>query len=179
MLYRVKDCEFAILFEDGTKIKISSEIYQPLKSLESLLFTVRPKRTKKKTMGGPLHHPPPCQIGWPQLELFCPHWCARKNHQLVSLEMLEDVLRSWYFFFIIFSCCLKMKLVENILGCIQEQFYRFSMGCMPRKIVQENILKCSKLINFNNKFKPECLAWSCYYETGCFVKFLGDISILK
>ena len=63
MLYRVKDCEFAILFEDGTKIKISSEIYQPLKSLESLLFTVRPKRTKKRMMGGPLRHPPPCQIG--------------------------------------------------------------------------------------------------------------------
>ena len=29
------------------------------------------------------------------------------------------------------------------------------------------------------KFKPECLAWSCHYATGCFVAFLGDISILK
>ena len=29
------------------------------------------------------------------------------------------------------------------------------------------------------KFKPECLAWSCHYATGCFVTFLGDISILK
>ena len=43
-----------------------------------------------------------------------------------------------------FSCCLKMKPVENILGYIREQFYRFSRGCKPR----ENDLKCSKLIHF-------------------------------
>ena len=50
------------------------------------------------------------------------------------------------------------------------------------EIVQENILKCSKLIHFQAtrvEFKPECLAWSCHYATGCFVTFLGDISILK
>ena len=29
------------------------------------------------------------------------------------------------------------------------------------------------------EFKPECLAWSCHYATGCFVAFLGDISIMK
>ena len=40
-----------------------------------------------------------------------------------------------------FSCCLKMKSVENILGYIREQFYRFES-------VQENTLKCSKLIHF-------------------------------
>merc|ERR1711894_725262 len=39
-----------------------------------------------------------------------------------------------------FSCCLKMKSVENILGYIQEQFYRFSRGCKPR----ENLCNCSR-----------------------------------
>jgi hypothetical protein len=37
-----------------------------------------------------------------------------------------------------------MKLVENILGYIQEQFYRFSRGCKP----QETTLKCPKHISF-------------------------------
>ena len=39
-----------------------------------------------------------------------------------------------------FSCCLKMKSVENILGYIREQFYRFSRGCKPR----ENLWNCSR-----------------------------------
>ena len=26
------------------------------------------------------------------------------------------------------------------------------------------------------KFKPKCQVWSCYYATGCFVTFLGNIS---
>ena len=50
------------------------------------------------------------------------------------------------------------------------------------EIVQENTLKCSKLIHFwqqKVEFKPECLAWSCHYATRCFVAFLGDISTLK
>ena len=51
-----------------------------------------------------------------------------------------------------------MKSVENILGYIWEQFYRFSRGC---------------------KFKPKWLAWSCHYATRCFFAFLGDISTLK
>ena len=33
-----------------------------------------------------------------------------------------------------------MKSVENILGYIREQFYRFSRGCKPR----ENLWKCSR-----------------------------------
>ena len=39
-----------------------------------------------------------------------------------------------------FSCCLKMKSVENISGYIREQFYRFSRGCKPR----ENLWNCSR-----------------------------------
>ena len=71
-----------------------------------------------------------------------------------------------------FSCCLKMKSVENILGYIQEQFYRFSRGCKPR----ENLWNCSRKYPkmFENYFIFR-QAWSCcYYATGCFVKFLGD-----
>ena len=44
-----------------------------------------------------------------------------------------------------------MKSVENILGYIREQFYRFLRGCKPREnfeIVQENTLKCSKPIHW-------------------------------
>ena len=29
------------------------------------------------------------------------------------------------------------------------------------------------------ELKQECLAWSCYYETGCFDAFLGDFFTLK
>ena len=49
---------------------------------------------------------------------------------------------SHFWFQIRYSCCLKMKSVENISGYIREQFYRFSRGCMPR----EKTLKCSKVI---------------------------------
>ena len=48
---------------------------------------------------------------------------------------------AWHFWLSTrFSCCLKMKSVENILGYIWEQFYRFSRGCKP----QENIWNCSR-----------------------------------
>ena len=48
---------------------------------------------------------------------------------------------AWHFWLSTrFSCCLKMKLVENILGYIREQFYRFSRGCKPR----ENLWNCSR-----------------------------------
>ena len=43
-----------------------------------------------------------------------------------------------------FSCCLKMKSVENILGYIREAVSLEKIF----KIVQENTLKCSKLIHF-------------------------------
>jgi len=79
-----------------------------------------------------------------------------------------------------------MKSVESILGCIREQFYRFSRGCKPR----ENLWNCSRKYpemlktdfvfrQQKIKLKPECLAWSCHYATGCFVAFLGNISLLK
>ena len=48
------------------------------------------------------------------------------------------------------------------------------------EIVQENTLKCLKLISFLGSKKlslNQCQAWSCYYATGCFVAFLGDFYI--
>ena len=43
-----------------------------------------------------------------------------------------------------FSCCLKMKSVENILGYIREAASLEKIF----EIVQENTLKCLKLISF-------------------------------
>ena len=76
------------------------------------------------------------------------------------------------------------RTVENILGYIREQFYRFSRDRKP----WENFWNCSrkypKMFKTDSfslfrqqkiEFKPECLAWSCHYATGCFVAFLGDM----
>ena len=64
-----------------------------------------------------------------------------------------------------FSCCLKMKSVENLLGYIRGQFYRF----LRLKIVQENTPKCSELNSFlgNKKWvETRIQAW-------CFRMFCG------
>ena len=48
---------------------------------------------------------------------------------------------AWHFWLSTrFSCCLKMKSVENILGYIREQFYRFLRRCKP----QEKFWNCSR-----------------------------------
>ena len=48
---------------------------------------------------------------------------------------------AWHFWLSTrFSCCLKMKSVENILGYIREQFYRFLRDYKP----QENLWDCSR-----------------------------------
>ena len=47
------------------------------------------------------------------------------------------------------------------------------------KKIHQNVQNWFILRQQKIKFKPECLAWSCHYATGCFVAFLGDISILK
>ena len=89
----------------------------------------------------------------------------------LSILLHRGLNPAWHFWLSTrFSCCLKMKSVENILGYVREQFYRFSRGCKPR----ENIFRQQKI-----EFIPECLALSCHYVTGCFVAFLGDISTLK
>ena len=91
-----------------------------------------------------------------------------------SILLHSGLNSAWHFLLSTrFSCCLKMKSVEDILGYIREQFYRFLRGCKP----QENTLKFSKLISFlaNKKSSlDQCQAWSCYYATGCFVEFWGN-----
>ena len=47
------------------------------------------------------------------------------------------------------SCCQKMKSVENILGNILGQFYRFSRGCKP----SENLWNCSR--KYTKMFKTD------------------------
>ena len=58
-----------------------------------------------------------------------------------SILLHSGLNPAWYFWFSTrFSCCLKMKLVENILGYIWEQIYRFSRGCKP----WDNLWNCSR-----------------------------------
>ena len=81
-----------------------------------------------------------------------------------SILLHSELYPAWHFWLSTkFSCCLKIKSVENILGSIQEQFYRFSRGCKPR----ENLWNCSRKYSkmfktdsfLGNKigFKPDCL----------------------
>ena len=58
-----------------------------------------------------------------------------------SLEIVFSCIAAWIQPGIF--CCLKMRSVENILGYIQEQFYRFSRGYKP----WENLWICSILGN--------------------------------
>ena len=74
-----------------------------------------------------------------------------------------------------------MKSVENILGYIREQFYRFSIGCKKIfEIVQENKLKCSKLTSFlgNKKLSFNQNVWRDHatMQQDVLLHFLGDIS---
>ena len=58
-----------------------------------------------------------------------------------SILLRSGLYPAWLFWLSTrFSCCLKMKSVENIFGYIREQFYRFSRGCKPR----ENLWNCSR-----------------------------------
>ena len=55
-----------------------------------------------------------------------------------------------------FSCCLKMKSVENILGYIREQFYRFSRGCKPRENIWPLSLKLKQWGHANVYYQQQC-----------------------
>ena len=60
---------------------------------------------------------------------------------ICSILLHNGLNPAWHFWLSSrFACCLKMKSVENILGYIQEQFYRFSKGCKP----QNNLWDCSR-----------------------------------
>ena len=74
-----------------------------------------------------------------------------KVGQWINSILLHSGLNpAWHFWLSTrFSCCLKMKSVENILWCIGEQFYRFSRGCKPR----ENLWNCSR--KYTKMFKTD------------------------
>jgi hypothetical protein len=51
-----------------------------------------------------------------------------------SILMHSSLNLVWHFWLSTrFSCCLMMKSVENILGYIRQQFYRFPRGCSVKK----------------------------------------------
>ena len=88
---------------------------------------------------------------------------------------------AWHFWLSTrFSCCLKMKSIENISGYIREQFYRFLRGCKPRENLWNRSRKYPEIFETYFIFRQQktslnrCQAWSCYYATGCFVEFLGN-----
>ena len=60
---------------------------------------------------------------------------ARRGYLLRNSILLHSGLNpAWHFWLSTrFSCCLKMKLVENILGYFRGQFYRFSTVRLPEK----------------------------------------------
>ena len=51
--------------------------------------------------------------------------------------------------------CLKMKSVENILGYIREQFYRFSRGCKPREILWNSSKNYPKMLETDFIFRQQ------------------------
>ena len=70
--------------------------------------------------------------------------------KLISILLHSGLNPAWQFWLSTrLSCCLKMRSVENILGCIREQFYRFSRGCKPR----ENLWNCSRI--YTEMFKTD------------------------
>ena len=71
-------------------------------------------------------------------------------HLKNSILLHSGLYPAWHFWLSTrFSCCLKMKSVENILAYIREKFYRFSRGCKP----QENLGNCSR--KYTKMFKTD------------------------
>ena len=80
------------------------------------------------------------------------HVISTKWTKILAYNVFNSILLhsglnpAWHFWMSTrFSCCLKMKSVENILGCIREQFYRFSRGCKPRENLWNSFLGNKKL----------------------------------
>ena len=79
-----------------------------------------------------------------------------------SILLRSGLYPAWLFWLSTrFSCCLKMKSVENIFGYIREQFYRFSRGCKPRENLWNCLRKYPKMFETyfifrqqNIEFKP-------------------------
>ena len=99
----------------------------------------------------------------------------RKTHWTLLKERNSTLLHSglnpaWYFWLSTkFSCCPKMISVEKKIKGI------FENNC-SRKYT-EMFKTDSFLGNKKLSLKPECLAWSRHYATGCLVAFLGEIRL--
>jgi len=94
-------------------------------------------------------------ILWSAHQIF-PEFCLCQLAKWLGLFFDNSILLhsglnpAWHFWLSTrFSCCLKMKSVENILGYVREQFYRFSRGCKPR----ENLWNCSR--KYTEMFKTD------------------------
>ena len=87
-----------------------------------------------------------------------------------SILLHSGLNPAWHFWLSTrFSCCLKMKSVENILRNIWEQFYRFSRGCKLR----ENRWNCSR--NYTEMYKTDSFLGNKKLSLNQNVAFLGDI----
>ena len=76
--------------------------------------------------------------------------CEVWSWTIASILLHSGLNPAWHFWLSTrFSCCLKMKSVENILGYIREQFYRFSRGWKP----WENLWNCSR--KYTKMFKTD------------------------
>ena len=112
------------------------------------------------------------------------------NLEKVSYDKLfqsSDFLTLLYFIFYcilvsIVFCCIAAWIQPDISVC-QKDFlvvWRCNLWNCSRKYPR--MFKTDSFSLFRRQkieFKPECLAWSCHYATGCFVALLGDISKLK
>ena len=86
-----------------------------------------------------------------------PLWCENHSRSKWRIQFRSSILLhsglnpAWHFWLSTrFSCCLKMKSVENILGYIREQFYSCKTnGCKP----QENLWNCSR--KYTKMFKTD------------------------
>ena len=107
-------------------------------------------------------------------------WCLENMY----VHFLHSGLNTaWHFWFSTrFSCCLKIKSVENILRYFPGQFLQIiKYVAKPRENIWNCSIKHPKIFKTDFifkqqkiKFKPECQVWSCYYATGGFVAVLGD-----
>ena len=72
-------------------------------------------------------------IQYPKIWLIPGHHGVLCWFALNSILLHSGLNPAWHFWLSTrFSCCLKMESVENILGYIREQFYKFSRGWKPR-----------------------------------------------
>ena len=103
-----------------------------------------------------------------------------------SILLHSGLNLAWYYWLSIrFSCCLKMKSVENILGYIGGQFYRFLRSCKPQENLWNDSRKYPKMFKTGFIFSQQKSSLHQNFRRdhatmqpqGCFVPFLGNLFI--